>query len=113
MSSKSMIRGYGWHSVQRFLPYDLDAYAVECGVLQRRRCVKNGDRLVRALCLCAVPKSTFEQAADVARQYKIADLSPQALFKRMVSAEPLLKGLFVYTLGHATGKAERWKGFRM
>ena len=113
MSVKSMVLGCGWHSAKRFLPYDLDSYAVECGVLQRRRGVKNGDRLVRALCLCALPKATFELAAKTARDSQIASLSAQALFNRMVDSEPLVKGLFVHALGHASGKAECWNGLRL
>jgi len=31
----------------------------------------------------------------------------------MAGAEPLVKGLFVHALGHATGKAERWMGYRL
>lgn len=113
MSGKSIVLGHGWQSVRRFLPYDLDGFAVDCGVLQRRRGVKNGDRLVRALCLCALPKSTFELAAKAARDAGIASLSGQALFNRMVDAEPLLKGLFVHSLRHASGQVESWKGLRM
>jgi hypothetical protein len=108
-----MLLGYGWHSAKRFLPYDLDGFAVDCGVLQRRRGVKNGDRLVRALCLCALPNSTFESAACAAKEAKIASLSGQALFNRMVDAEPLMKGLFVHALGQATGKSESWRGLRV
>ena len=108
-----MILGYGWHSAKRFLPYDLDGFAVDCGVLQRRRGVKNGDRLVRALCLCALPKATFELAAKTARDAQIASLSPQALFNRMVDSEPLVKGLFFHALGHASNKAERLQGLRL
>jgi len=54
MSSKSMILGYGWHSVQRFLPYDLDTFAVDSGALERRRGVKSGSRWFRrcAFALC-------------------------------------------------------------
>ncbi len=108
-----MILGFGWHSVKRFLPYDLDAFAVDCGVLQRRRGVKDGDRLVRALCLCAVPKFTFDLAAKTAKHAKIATLSGQALFNRMVDSEPLMKGLFMHSLGHAAGRVEKWKGLRL
>jgi hypothetical protein len=113
MPAKSMILGYGWHSAKRFLPYDLDGFAVDCGVLKRRRGVRNGDRLVRALCLCGLPKSTFELAAKVAKDSKIATLSAQALFNRMVDAEPLVKGLFVHALGHASNKIESFKGLRL
>jgi hypothetical protein len=113
MTKKSMILASGWHSVRRFLPYDLDGYAVDCGVLQRRRGVKNGDRLVRALCLCALPKSSYEVAAQSAACAKIANLSGQALFNRMVGAEPLMKGLFVHALTHASNKIDAWKGLRL
>jgi len=113
MGSKSMILGFGWHSVKRFLPYDLDAFALDCGVLKRRRGVKNGERLVRALCVCALPKSTFELASKTVRDARIAELSAQALFNRMVGAESLLKGLLMHSLGHAANKTESWKGLRL
>jgi len=109
-----MILGYGWHSIQRFLPYDLDAFAVETGALERRRGVKNGGRLVQALCLCALPNATFESSAQIARDSRIANLSPQALFNRMVGSESLLEGLFVHSLsqvGSGTGKT--WNGLRL
>jgi hypothetical protein len=114
MSSKSMILGYGWHSVQRFLPYDLDTFAVDSGALERRRGVKSGSRLVQTLCLCALPNMTFEVAAQIARDSRIASLSGQALFKRMVGAEALLEGLFVHSLRYVssnTGKT--WNGLRL
>ncbi len=95
------------------MPFDLDAFAVDLGVLQRRRGVRNGELLVRALCLCALPKSTFELAARTARHAGIASLSPQALFNRMVGAEPLTRGLFFHALGHAAGKAESFRDFRL
>lgn len=113
MVSKSTVLGYGWHFAKRFLPYDLDGFAVESGVLQRRRGVRNGECLVRALCLCALPKSTFNLAAQSARTAHIADMSGTALYKRMTVSEPLTKGLFEHALGHVTGKAERWNGLRL
>jgi hypothetical protein len=113
MSQKSIVLGYGWHSVKRFMPYDLDTFAVESGSLQRRRGVKNGERLVRSLCLCVLPKSTYELAARTAKEARIANLTPQALFNRMVRAETLLRGLFCHSLQFASNKVESWMGLRL
>src|SRR5580700_3024664 len=111
--SKSLVSGWGWHSVRRFLPYDLDAFAVEKGALQRRRGVRDGEMLLRALLLCAMPKATYHLAAKAAKQARIASMSGQALFNRMVDAETLLKDLFVHLLGQASDKVEAWMGYRL
>lgn len=108
-----MILGRGWSAAGRFMPFDLDGYAVETAALKRRRGVKSGSMLVRALCLCALPKFTYELAASTAKEAGIADMSGQALFNRMVGAEPLLKGLFFHVLRHAADKSESFKGRRL
>lgn len=113
MSVVALVSDGDWGSARRYLPFDLDAFAVESGALRRRRGVKDADGLVRALCLCALPKATFESAAKSAREIGIARISPQALFNRMAKAEPLLEGLFLHALGHAAGKAERWGDYRL
>jgi len=108
-----MVLGAGWHTAKDFLPLDLDSFAVESGALTRRRGVRNGERLVRALGLCAAPKATYGSAAALARELGIADLSGPALFKRMVDAEKLMKGLFEHALAHASDRVESWHGYRM
>lgn len=113
VASVSAVSGEGWASVSRYLPFELDLLAFDSGALKRRRGVRDGDGLVRALCLCALPKATFESAATSARDLGIADLSSQALFKRMVKAESFLEKLFSHTLGHGVGKAERWGDYRL
>jgi len=113
MASQAMILGDGWQSVKRFLPYDLDTFAVDSGALQRRRGVRDGELLVRSLFLCVLPKATYDLAARSAKQANIASLSAQALFNRMVDSEALAKGLFVHALGNASNKVESWMGYRM
>ena len=65
------------------------------------------------MCFCALPKATFESAARSVREIGVAELSSQALFKRMTNSESLLQGLFVHTLGHVVGSAEHWGGYRL
>jgi hypothetical protein len=105
--------GMGWCAARRFLPYDLDSYVVDTGALRRRRGVRNGELLVRTLCLCGLPKATFDLASRTARSLHLAEMSPQALFNRMVASEALMEGLFRHALGHAADRVESWNGLRL
>ena len=104
---------WDWCSAKRFLPFDLDGLAVECGALKRRRGVGDGEALVRALLLVGLPKSSLERAALMARECGIAQMNAKALFKRLRNSEKLLQSLFLQTLKFTVNTGDFWKDLRL
>jgi hypothetical protein len=102
-----------WESVRGFLPFDLDGLAVDTGALVRRRGVKGGESLVRTLLLYGLPKSTLERSARLAREANLAQISPEALFKRLRAAEPMLQTIFTHLLTQAAGPELRFGDYRL
>jgi hypothetical protein len=102
-----------WRALRRFLPFDLDGFAVEHGALKRRRGVAGGEALLRTLLLCGLPKATLARASLLARQAGLGSLNATALFKRLCASESMLRSLFFETLKHAASPAERWGSYRL
>lgn len=113
MSVLPVVPDWDWSSAKRFLPFDLDGLAVECGALERRRGVSDGEALVRALLLVGLPKSSLERAALMARECGLAKMNAKALFKRLCKAEKLLQTLFLQTLKYSVNTGDRWKNLRL
>jgi hypothetical protein len=65
------------------------------------------------LLLYGLPKSSLQQAARIAREANIANLSSVALFKRLVKAEGMLKSVFEHLLSHAVGPECRFGSYRL
>jgi hypothetical protein len=63
--------------------------------------------------LYGLPKSTLALASRLARESNLAQLSPEALFKRLGKAEPMLRSTFLHLLGHAAGPELRFAGYRL
>jgi hypothetical protein len=105
--------GVDWCRARRFLPFDLDEFAVSCGALTRRRGVKGGEALVRLVCLAALPKVNLERAAFMAREAGFANLGKTAMFKRLAHSEDLLRKLFAFTLQFAGDQVERWGEYQL
>jgi hypothetical protein len=112
MDAGSEIWDWKWSSARQFLPFDLDGLASDCGALTRRRGVKGGEALVRALLLVGLPHASLERAAIMARESGIAKMNATALFKRLCQSESLLQTLFEHTLTQAVDVGERFEGFR-
>jgi hypothetical protein len=102
-----------WASVRKFLPFDLDSFAVESGALERRRGVAGGEALMRAILLNGLPNSSLGMAADMAVELGIARMNKTAMFKRVCKAEPMLEGTFGHLLTFSIGKEERFGSYRL
>lgn len=109
MVQTSEVADWRWDQARRFLPFDLDTLALECGALTRRRGVQGGEALVRTLLLCGVPGASLKRASAFAKEAGIASLNATALFKRLARAEALLCTLFRHALSHTLDPAE-WLG---
>jgi hypothetical protein len=105
--------GWHWDVLGRFLPFDLDSFAVEHGALRRRRGVQDGASLMQLCLLCGLPKMKFERAADLAKEANLAELSGVALFKRFCNSEAMLESAFSHVLGHSLDRQERFAGYRI
>jgi hypothetical protein len=113
MESSQEILDWKWSSARQFLPFDLDGLATDCGALERRRGVKGGEALVRALLLVGLPHASLERASVMARESGIATLNTTAMFKRLCKSESLLQTLYEHTLRHAVDVGERSGKFRL
>jgi hypothetical protein len=102
-----------WECLRLFLPFDLDSLAAEHGALVRRRGVSGGEALLRALCLCVLPKATFERASLQAKELGLAQMNPTAMFNRFCKAENFFQALFMHALTQAPVPAERWGSYRL
>lgn len=102
-----------WSTARQFLPFDLDGLASDCGALTRRRGVKGGEALVRALLLVGLPHSSLERASVMARESGIAKLNAAAMFRRLRGSESLLRSLYESTLRHAVDVGERSGKYRL
>ena len=103
----------GWNSARGFLPFDLDGFAVESGALSRRRGVSGGEALVRSLLLVGLPNASLERSARASREAGLSQMKTTAYFKRLCSAEPMLKGLFFHLLSQVSETQGRWNGLRL
>src|SRR5882724_7319360 len=101
MESRREVLDWKWSSARQFLPFDLDGLAADCGALERRRGVRGGEALVRALLLVGLPNASLERASIMARESGIAKLNTTAMFKRLCRCESLLQTLYEHTLRHA------------
>jgi hypothetical protein len=113
MAMPESVVDWKWSCARDFLPFDLDSLAVESGALTRRRGVRGGEALVRALLLCGLPKTSLVRASAMAKEAGIAQLNSVALFKRLCAGESLLRELFEHTLKFAAGPAEQWGEYRV
>lgn len=105
---------WNWSAARAFLPFDLDAEAVDSGALVRRRGVPGGEALVRTLLLVALPGSSLARASAMAWAAGFAKMNPTALFNRLRRSERLLKSLFLHTLSQAPVEAQGlWNGLRL
>ena len=113
MVSINPLASGSWECARVFLPFDLDELAVQSGALRRRRGVKGGESLLRTMLLYGCPKSTLALSSRLARESNLAHLSPEALFKRLSKAEPMLRSAFLHLLTHAAEPEVRFSGYRL
>lgn len=113
MDGVSVEKEVTWAFMRRFLPFDLDGFAVETGALSRRRGVGDGEKLLRTLLLYGVPNAAIARVAGEAKRLNLADMSGPALFYRLRNSEAFLSGVFGRLLAHTCGKVETWKGLKV
>lgn len=102
-----------WECARTFLPFDLDELATSSGALERRRGVKGGESLLRTMLLYGLPKSTLALSSRLAREANLAQMSPEALFKRLIKAEPMLRSTFLHLLSHTMSAESLFAGYRL
>ena len=83
-----------------FLPQNLSGLAVQTGAVERFRNIRNGEDLLYACTLCALPGDTFESAARALRQTQGVKISAPGLFLRFEKCEGFLKEVFTHLLKH-------------
>jgi hypothetical protein len=113
MAGVGVFESLDWCKVRSFLPLDLTSFVKRSGALERFRNVPDADAYIRTLLLYGMPKSTLESSAQIAREANLADLTPEALFKRLKKAPGMLEGLFFHLLTHAVEPAERFGSYRL
>jgi Transposase DDE domain len=104
---------WDWAVARRFLPFDLDALAVETGALTRRRGVDGGEALARCLLLLGLKNSTLERASKAAKELGISSMNKTAYLKRVCISEEFLKRMFFQTLSFGVAAEPRWAGLRL
>jgi|ERR1700678_1345423 len=104
---------WDWASARRFLPFDLDALAVETGALTRRRGVEGGEALARCLLLLGLENSTLERASKLARELGISKMNKTAFLKRVCISEKFLSRMFAQTLCFGVAAEGKWAGLRL
>jgi len=90
-----------WSCLREFLPEDLSELALRTGAVRRFRKIRNGEDLLLAALLYALPGDTFESASRALSSTVGVSLSAPGLFLRLEGCEGFLKEVFSHLLKHA------------
>ncbi len=90
-----------WDQTSGFFPENLTEIALRTGAVERFRKIRNGEDLLLASLLCALPGDTFESAALTLKESSGISLSAPAMFLRFEKCEGFLQEVFVHVLKHS------------
>jgi hypothetical protein len=91
-----------WEYLESELPDDLDALALRCGALVRRKGVASAGNLLRVILTYGVTDLSLKAVAAWASSVKLAEFSPVALFFRIRDSREWLSELISTMLNERT-----------
>lgn len=103
-----------WEILANWLPQDLDTLAQQCGFMRRARGLQDAGRWIRLILMHVAGGLSLKQTVVRASELGLAEVSSVALFKRLRTAEELLRQLTSHLLSEQRRRLgdglESWKG---